>query len=229
MLIGAMLAGQAISTTAEPPISHEIVFARGFQDGWALAARTNVNQGPRLPTIRSITCEIERNGLTVYTGRDGGIFIRISGETLLEEDPFDFSNIRWIVLDDVRYEARWGDRDHPRHFTDVDYPPPPSQGDVVSEHSSNSPKSAPRKRTVRTVTVVRSGFLAVRRGPGDYWQDVEALGNELLQSRRMRIGFREDDETELAWFEVPLDGLRPALDWCQRVMASERALRLHPD
>jgi hypothetical protein len=194
--------------------------------GWTLKAETYVEEFMSRPQIGGIYCDAKRNGLSLRAFLDGGFRMDVEGRHPDDEDGENFgvTNVQALVIDGTRYEARWGGRDGPFRFKDVDYPPPPPPaadppGILVS---------------VQPLMSVLYGRLLVRRPGEAEWHVLDALVDEMLRARRLRIAFRRSThdhgvEGPLIWAEVPLGELAPALAWCRKTMTSPRALLLHPE
>lgn len=224
LLAAALAAADPAAAAAAVP--HFVTIDETVLNGWELKAETYVEEFMSRPQIGGTYCDAKRNGLSLRAFRDGGFSMMVRGTHPDDEDgeDFGFTNVEALVIDGVRYEARWGGRDPPFRFTDVDYPPPAR------------PDPVPPGILLSVVPEMKVlyGFLLVRR-PGEVeYYGLDALVDEMLRARRLRIAFRRstyDHGTEgpQLWVDVPLQGLAPALAWCRKAMASPRALLLHPE
>ena len=201
LLLAAMLATTAQPPPSAPPDRGNLVFARGQTSGWSMQAFSVVDNDPSGPTIDRMMCEIKRDGLNVTTWRQGEISFAF-GSTA----PGRFhTDLRRLVIDDVAYEAQA--RAHGAltdRYTDVEYP--------ESQH---------------VYPPTQWFSLWLRRQGGELWLGLHNLDNELLEARRLRLGFARAAGAALQWIEVPLAGLGDALGWCHAAMTSPNALRLH--
>jgi hypothetical protein len=206
LLLAAMLAA-----AAQPPVPAphpNVVFARGHLDGWSMRATSMIDDRPSGPVIDRMLCEIERNGVQVMTWRHGDAAFSFGGTIARggREHRLGHESLRALVVDGVAYEV---ERRHRGALTDryMDVPYPESQ----------------------TVYPPSEFFsLAVRRQGSDLWLHAANIDNELIEARRLRVGFRDAEAGPMLWIEVPMTGLAGALGWCHAAMSSPDALRLHP-
>jgi hypothetical protein len=204
---GLLLA--AVLAAAQQPIrTSSVVFARGHLDGWSMKATNVIDRGPSGPTIDRMLCEIEREGVSVTTWRQGDVAFVFGGTVARggRERRLDHGSARALMVDGDAYEV---ERRHRGALTD-------RYADVTY----------PESQTVYPPN--EFFFLAVRRQGSDLWLHVANLGNELIEARRLRVGFRDAGAGPMTWMEVPLTGLAGALGWCHAAMTSPNALRLHP-
>jgi hypothetical protein len=184
-----------------------VVFARGHLNGWSMQA-TNVVDGGPSPTINRMLCQVEREGVSVMTWRQGNVSFHFGGNVVRggRGQRLLYSNLRALVIDGVGYEAeRRTDGTLTDRYTDVAYP----ESQIV-------------------YSPTEFFFLAMRRQGSDLWLAASNLNNELIGARRLRIGFRAAETGPMLWIDVPMTGLPEALNWCQAAMTSPNALRLHP-
>lgn len=203
LLLAAMLAA-----AQQPDRASSVVFARGHLDGWSMQATNVVDHGRSGPTINRMLCEIEREGVRVTTWRQGNISFIFEGSVTSggREHQLLHSGVRALMVDQVSYDVERRDLGAlTNRYTDVTYP----ESQLVYPPS---------------------GFflLAVRRWGSDLWLHTGNITNELIEARRLRIGFRDGGAGPMLWIEVPLTALPEALNWCRAAMASPNALRLHP-
>lgn len=195
----------ALLAAAQQPIpTSSVVFARGHLDGWSMHATNVVDHLPSGPIINRMLCQMERDGLRVMTWRQGNVSFAFEG--LVATGGREHGRVRALVVDGIRYEVERRDRGAlTDRYTDVTYP--------ESQH-----------------VYPPSGFftLAVRRRGSDLWLDTGNLANELIEARRLRVGFRPTETGPMLWIEVPMTGLPAALNWCNAAMTSANASRLHP-
>jgi hypothetical protein len=185
-----------------------IVFARGQLGGWSMKATNVVDNEPSGPVIDRMLCEIERNGVSVMTWRWGEVAFAFGGSVGGggRERRLSDSNVRALVVDGVSYDVeRRDDGTLTDRYTDIVYP----QSQIVYPPNGFF-------------------FFAMRRQGSDLWLNANNLSNELLDARRLRVGFRDSDAAPMLWIEVPLTELAAALGWCHAAMTSPNALRLHP-
>jgi hypothetical protein len=206
LVLAAMLA--AVQQSPERAPHPNVVFARGHLNGWSMKATNVVDNGPSGPTISRMLCEVEREGVSVTTWRQGNASFLFGGTVVRggRGRRLLHSNVRALVVDGVSYEVERRARDElTDRYTDVTYP----ESQIVY-----SP----------------SGFfsLAVRRQGSDLWLNAYDIGNELIAARRLRMGFRAAEADPMLWIDVPMTGLPGALNWCHAAMTSPNALRLHP-
>jgi hypothetical protein len=220
LLAMALAAGQADGPPYPP--DREVVFARGSQGGWTLEALTTVDEGSpgregfpaTQPTISQMGCSARRNGLAVSLSREGSLSFAIEANLSRRGRvrPLHGYDLRSLVLDGATWEVRAGvEHDFTERFTDIAYPDAEVGISSASDWQLN---------------IRRPGLAA--------WLSIHDLADDLLHAHRLRLSFREDVEEvnapgqDVIWIDVPLDGLEGALGWCQRIMASPEALRLHP-
>ena len=211
-LLAIMLAAAAQSAPVPAPAAmNNVVFARGALAGWSMKATNVIDNGPSGPVINRMLCEMERNGLRVMTWRHDDIGFTFGGPdghvvSGGRRHRAGHGDVRALEIDGVSYEAeRRNQGVLTDRFTDVLYP--------ESQH-----------------VYPPNGFyaLALRRQGSTLWLDSSDLNNELIEARRLRVGFRENARGALLWIDVPLAGLAEGLGWCRAAMASPNALRLHP-
>jgi hypothetical protein len=224
LLAAALAAADPAAAAADVPAF--VNLGETSIDGWALKAETYVQEFMSRPQIGGIYCDAKRNGLSLRAFLDGGFRMDVSGTHPDNEDGenFGFTNVQALVLDGTRYEARWGGRDGPFRFNDVDYPAP----------APPKPEPPGVLVSVQPLMSVLYGRLLVRRPGEAEWHALDALVDDLLRARGLRVGFRRSTydhgvEGPQLWAEVPLRGLAPALAWCRKTMESPRALLLHPE
>jgi hypothetical protein len=204
-LIALLIAVQQPSTPA--PYSR-LVFARGHLDGWSMKATNVIDHGRFGPTIDRMLCEVAREGVSVTTWRQGDVSFAFGGSVGRggRERWLGHGSVRALVVDGISYEVeRRQDGALTDRYTDVTYP------DSQIVYSPNE-----------------FFYLAARRQGSDLWLSVSDIDNELIEARRLRVGFREAGAGPMLWIEVPLARLPEALNWCQAAMSSPAALRLHP-
>ncbi|HVQ10074.1 MAG TPA: hypothetical protein VMS43_16745 [Allosphingosinicella sp.] len=205
---GLLLAAMLAAAQQQGPPSN-VVFARGHLDGWSMQATNVIDHGPTGPTINRMLCEIEREGVRVTTWRQGNISFIFEGGAVPRGGRVNqllHSGVRALMVDQVSYDVERRDLGAlTDRYTDVVYP-------------ETQPVYPP------------SGFffLAVRRRGSDLWLHTGNITNELIEARRLRIGYRHAGAGPMLWIEVPLTGLPEALNWCHAAMASPDALRLNP-
>jgi hypothetical protein len=206
LLLTAMLA--AVQQLPELVPHPNVVFARGHLNGWSMQATNVVDGGPSGPTISRMLCQVEREGVSVTTWRQGNVSFSFGGTVVRggRGQRLPHPTLRALVVDGVSYEVeRRASDELTDRYTDVAYP---------ASQIVHSP----------------SGFysLAVRRQDSDLWLNLFDIGNELIAAQRLRVGFRAAEADPMLWIDVPMTGLPEALNWCQAAMTSPNALRLRP-
>lgn len=225
-LLAAALAA-ADPAAAAPDVPAFVNLGEASIEGWTVKAETYVEEFMKRPQIGGIYCDAKRNGLSLRAFRDGGFRMDVDGrhpDNDEEGEDFGFTNVEALVLDGTRYEARWGGRDGPFRFNDVDYPAP----------APPDPEPPGVLVSVQPLMSVIYGRLLVRRPGEAEWHRLDALVDEVVRARRLRVAFRRSTydrgvEGPRLWAEVPLQGLAQALAWCRETMMSPRALLLHPE
>lgn len=216
-MLSLMLAASLMQAASEAPNPYRVEAPARDVAGWRIDARTHVDRDRTPPEIENMECWARRRGLGVGLWRIGGISIDLGGGTSPdgELDIFDQRDIRSIAIDGVAVEARFLDAGYlPTQFVDVEYPGRDRSSTYDPDHFG-----------------VYSGALIMRRDATHPWVNVALIVDDLLQARTLRIGYREENtrgEEDVAFQDVPLDGLTQALDWCEQWMASDDARRLHP-
>jgi hypothetical protein len=212
--------GLIAATAGGPEPASEIVFAERAFAGWAAAAATSVEyerdsrRGGPFPYVGDVRCRIVRNGMTVALDRKGRFAVNLSGEDPRadeENSSFSTTNIRFLRLDGVPYEAKAVQTLHAqRKFRNFDYP---------------------RFENDDIILPVFSGHIAVRRRPDEPWLDIVTLLPQLIRGTSLRIGhgrMADGRVPRIDHLDVPLAGLREALIWCEGQIVSEAAYRLPP-
>lgn len=206
-------------------------FASSRSGAWELTATTDVKwperAGPgQLPTVADIYCRGESPQFAFTMAGTGALsFLRINflgaPDSEGEREQLTLLGDRlWLHIDGERWEyANIASRS--RAFSNLPYPPPAERGMIL----------------------VWSGFQAVRRTEKDPWIHLSRLYERLIGARKIEWSFKSRnwkdvdssiDENRLpaGWntrrYPVDTRGLRDAVSWCARQVASDAAYVL-PD
>lgn len=164
-----------------------------------MALVTIVDASGPLPVVGGKRCTVRRDGVEIQTGRE--LRVLLGGPAI----GVAVADIVALELSGQVHEARTLPINMPsERYRDVDYPP-----------GFADPATPPRGEV-----------LAVRRDPAHPWLVIHTLINELVEAPSLTIRHRA--RTGEARVRVPLIGLARALGWCETMMASDRARRLHP-
>lgn len=204
-------------------------FAKAELDGFELKARTEVNWNDGQPYVDEILCEGASEDVLFEIEGDGNFrSLRLSFHGLPDEDGERadityLGDTLWLYVDGRRYEYRNIGMPAPT-FSNHIYPPDPNAD--------------------REIILVWRGHQAVRALESDPFMHLSRLYSDLVGAKRIEWGYksrnwrdvdRREPENQLpdGWetrrYPIKVAGLRGAVDWCTRQVASDAAKRLPAD